>query len=106
MSKFDLASSIVPITGGASGIGLAAARLVRAEGGRPILLDVYPDLMQLALKELYPDEKPERHGHIVDVSDSKALDSAFNAIQREHGPVTHAIANAATVWRGKIMGDA
>jgi NAD(P)-dependent dehydrogenase (short-subunit alcohol dehydrogenase family) len=103
MNRYDLASSIVPITGGASGIGFAIARLVRAEGGRPILLDINGALMQLALEELYPGEHPERYGHVVDVSDSEAVNSAFDAIKHEHGPITHAVANAATVWRGKIM---
>lgn len=60
------------ITGGASGIGAATARLFAAEGARVFVLDV---------------KRTEGAGAICDVSDQNAMDQAFSRIASELGVV-------------------
>jgi NAD(P)-dependent dehydrogenase (short-subunit alcohol dehydrogenase family) len=103
MITMDLESAIVPVTGGASGIGLAICKHLRSQGGRPLLLDFNTEQLKRALDEIYPDEDSSLYGYAVDVSDSKAVDATFQKIHRDHGPVTHAVANAGIVWRGNIL---
>jgi NAD(P)-dependent dehydrogenase (short-subunit alcohol dehydrogenase family) len=103
MISMNLKSAIVPVTGGASGIGLAICRHLRAEGARPLPLDLNAAQIEEAVKQLYPGEETSRFGYIVDVSDSRAVDATFQQIGRDHGPVTHAVANAGIVWRGNIL---
>ncbi|MBB3649148.1 SDR family oxidoreductase (plasmid) [Rhizobium ruizarguesonis] len=103
MIMTDLKSAIVPVSGGASGIGLAICRQLRSEGARPLPLDFDADQLEKALTTLYPDENCAKFGYLVDVSDSLAVDAAFEKIRRDHGIVTHAVANAGIVWRGNVL---
>jgi NAD(P)-dependent dehydrogenase (short-subunit alcohol dehydrogenase family) len=50
-----LKSKVALITGGTSGIGLAAAKLFRDEGARVIVSGVNPDRLQEASRQLGPD---------------------------------------------------
>lgn len=103
MTRFDLSGAIVPVTGGASGIGLAICRNLRAEGALPVLIDSDAEAVGRAIDTLYPDKTKGPYGHVVDVSDMGAVDAAFSAILSDLGPVTHAVTCAARVWRGKTM---
>jgi NAD(P)-dependent dehydrogenase (short-subunit alcohol dehydrogenase family) len=93
----DFNSAVVPVTGGASGIGLAICKRLRAFGATPLLLDVNTGQLEQALREVYGEGDPSRFGYVVDVSDSKAVDACFDAIRLDHGFVTHAVANAGIV---------
>lgn len=99
----DMKSAIVPVTGGASGIGLAICKGLRSAGARPILLDLNAALLNQAVEQLYPGEEASRFGYCVDVSDNQAVNDTFEQIRRDHGLVTHAVANAGIVWRGNIL---
>lgn len=103
MISLDLNSAVVPVSGGASGIGLSICRALRAEGAKPVLLDVDMGQLEKALEELYPNQTHSRFGYLVDVSDMVAVDAAFAQIHHDHGPVTHAVANAGIVWRGNLL---
>ena len=103
MTSLRLESALVPVTGAASGIGLSICRRLRAEGARPLLLDVNADLLHTAARELYPDEDPSRFGYICDASDAAAVEATFDRLSHDHGPATHAVANAGIVWRGHIL---
>lgn len=96
MTTWGLESALVPVTGAASGIGLAICRALRATGARPVLLDMDRVGLEQALAELYPNETPAigRWGFVVDVRESAAVDACFETIRQIHGPVTHAVANA------------
>lgn len=92
---WKLESALVPVTGAASGIGLEICRALRAEGARPILLDIDAGKLRAALAEVYGQGVDgERHGYLVDVRDPKAVDACFDRIRAQHGPATHAVANA------------
>lgn len=95
MSLLNLESAIVPITGAASGIGLAICKRLRAAGATPLLLDFDKERLESAVREVFPNAAdPSRYGYVIDVRDSKAVDECFANIKRDHGPVTHAVANA------------
>lgn len=95
MAAWDFQSALVPVTGAASGIGLAVCRRLRAEGATPLLLDVAADKLSSALDDVYAGvAERARFGYQVDVRSSRSVDECFERIRSEHGLVTHAVANA------------
>lgn len=97
MEFSEFASAIVPVTGGASGIGLAICKRLRALGATPLLLDVNADQLQRALGEVFPEQDASRFGYVVDVADAGAVEACFKRVRDEHGLITHAVANAGIV---------
>ena len=74
------------ITGGASGIGLATARLFLREGARVALLDRNAEVLARLAAELGVPGIP------VDVADAAAIDAGDLAVRRSGGQGTHSIA--------------
>lgn len=104
MRLLNMESAIVPVTGAASGIGLAICRRLKGAGATPLLLDVDAQGLASAVSEVFPDAGVDaRYGYVVDVRDSKAIDACFSAIRRDHGPVTHAVANAGIVIPAHVL---
>lgn len=104
MNLIRMESAVVPVTGAASGIGLAICKYLRAVGATPLLLDFNPQGLKGALQEVYPDaDNASRYGYVLDVRDSKAVDACFDAIQRDHGLITHAVANAGIVIGAHVL---
>lgn len=106
MTPWNFKSAVVPVTGGASGIGLAICRRLRAEGAAPLLLDVNEAALQDAVREIYHDRAPAdaaRHAYGLDVSDAGAVDACFERIRAEHGPIAHLVANAGIARPGSIL---
>lgn len=101
--KTGFESALVPVTGAASGIGLELCRMLRARGARPLLLDVDGDSLRTAVADVYGGDGFGHHGYVVDVSDPRAVDACFDRIRQEHGPVTHAVANAGVNAPGSIL---
>jgi NAD(P)-dependent dehydrogenase (short-subunit alcohol dehydrogenase family) len=72
---FDVSGARVVVTGGASGIGLAAARALLERGASVELWDVRGDVLQAVLADLEPWR--ERVGtRVVDVADVAAVEGA------------------------------
>jgi 3-oxoacyl-[acyl-carrier protein] reductase len=94
MPTWNLEHAIVPVTGAASGIGLAICKRLRAEGATPLLLDVDAHALDIALHEVYGTANTSNRGYVLDVRDSQAVDACLARIRDEHGLVTHAVANA------------
>lgn len=69
------------MTGGGSGIGLAIAERLRADGFRVATIDLKPG-------------QDDALGHAADVTDRAAVEAAFSAIRAQLGPVT-VLVNAA-----------
>jgi 3-oxoacyl-[acyl-carrier protein] reductase len=104
MAGWNFQSALVPVTGAASGIGLAVCRRLREEGGTPLLIDRDPDRLAHALAAVYAGvPEADRFGYVVDVSDSRALDACFDRIRQAHGLVTHAVASAGIVGKGHVL---
>ncbi|MEY2475705.1 MAG: hypothetical protein QOG87_1020 [Actinomycetota bacterium] len=74
---------IAAVTGGGSGIGLATARAMVAEGARVAALDLRP-----------PEGEAGVLGVVADVTDQGSLDKAAVAVQEALGPVDVLVCNA------------
>lgn len=95
MSAWNLESAVVPVSGAASGIGLAICKRLRAEGATPILIDVDQQRLQLAFDEVYSNNVDRsQHMYRLDVGDSAAVDACFADIKAHHGIISHAVASA------------
>ncbi len=105
MSTWGLENALVPVSGAASGIGLAISRQLRLAGAHPLLFDLDAEKLKEAVAELYPDSRDdiERWGYVVDVRDSEAVNACFDSIRSKHGPVTHAVANAGIAGGKNIL---
>ena len=92
MSLMDLtqrlAGKVAVITGGASGIGLAAGRRMHAEGATIVVGDIDPTAGKAAADELDGMFVP------VDVSDEAAVDNLFDSAADTYGSVDIAFNNA------------
>lgn len=85
----------MPVTGAASGIGLAICKSLRAEGALPLLIDLDAAKLAASCAEVYgASADAARHAYIVDVSNSDAVDACISEIMATHGPITHAVASA------------
>ncbi|MFT3721548.1 SDR family NAD(P)-dependent oxidoreductase [Pseudorhodoferax sp.] len=96
MTSLHLSSAVVPVTGAASGIGLAICKRLRAEGATPLLLDVDARKLDAAVREVFGADRadPSRYGYLLDVADAHAVEACLAQIKADHGPITHAVANA------------
>jgi NAD(P)-dependent dehydrogenase (short-subunit alcohol dehydrogenase family) len=105
-NPWGMQTALVPVTGAASGIGLAICKRLRAEGATPLMLDNDGPRLERAVHEVFPEASAQsfsRYIHVVDVRDSEAVDACFAQMRRVHGPVTHAVANAGTSSSGHIL---
>jgi len=83
-----LAGRVAVVTGGGSGIGLAAARRMRAEGASVVIGDFDGDAGAAAAQEVSGLFVP------VDVSDEYAVNTLFDAAAQTYGSVDIAFNNA------------
>ncbi len=83
-----LAGKVAVITGGASGIGLAAAKRMHAEGATIVIGDIDPKTGKPVADELGGTFVP------VDVADEIAVDNLFDTAAKTHGSVDIAFNNA------------
>jgi len=83
-----LAGRVAVITGGGSGIGLAAGRRMHAEGARIVVGDIDGDAGAAAADELSGLFVP------VDVSDEDAVNALFDTAAKAYGSVDIAFNNA------------
>ncbi|HUO79102.1 MAG TPA: SDR family NAD(P)-dependent oxidoreductase [Steroidobacteraceae bacterium] len=88
------------VTGGASGLGLAVARRIVAEGGRAALLDVQEEAGRQAAAEL-----GARAGFVhCDVSDEARVNAAVSAAHAAMGGLNLAVNCAGVVGAGRMLG--
>ncbi len=80
---------VAVVTGGASGIGLALARALTAEGMRALLLDLNEQRLSEAVAEL-----PGSVAMVVDIGDEQAVAAAAKRCLDEMGPALVICANA------------
>lgn len=96
MYRQDFKDKVILITGGTSGIGLAAARGFVASGGRVIVAGRNAEKGAKALK-LLQREQGEAHYIQANVADSGQLNQLFNEVQSRYGQLDVAFNNAASV---------
>ena len=80
------------VTGAASGIGLAIAKVLAANGARVTLMDKDENRLGSALMEL--PEGSRACTELVDVTDRAALERAFDAAAEAYGRIDVVFANA------------
>lgn len=90
---FDVRGLAVVVTGAASGIGLACAEVMAANGARVTLLDRNAPMLEAAVGRLRCDGCEVR-GDVVDVTDRVAVDVAVGAAAQVHGGPDVVFANA------------
>ena len=90
------------VTGGASGIGLATARLLGARGGRLVLADVEPGTLESAVDSLRT-AGVEAHGVVCDVRSYDAVQALADEAFRVLGAVHVVFNNAGVAVGGPIV---
>jgi NAD(P)-dependent dehydrogenase (short-subunit alcohol dehydrogenase family) len=90
---FDIKGAAAIVTGAASGIGLACARVLAANGARVALLDKDADGLQRAERQMMPEGSVVRR-YQADVTNRTELDHAFDAVAQAFGRIDIVFANA------------
>ena len=88
-----MSARVAVVTGAASGIGLGVARQLASDGHAVALLDLDGEAAQDAAKEL-TTEGHRATGYGVDVADRGALESVYDAVRRDLGPVAIVVTSA------------
>ncbi|RYU10461.1 3-oxoacyl-ACP reductase [Nocardioides iriomotensis] len=83
-----LAGRVAVVTGGASGIGLASAHRLAAEGAHVVVADLDPTTGKAAADEVGGSFVA------VDVASQEQVDALFDGVAREHGRLDIAFNNA------------
>jgi NAD(P)-dependent dehydrogenase (short-subunit alcohol dehydrogenase family) len=95
------APTLAVISGGASGLGLATAQRLVADGGRVVLLDIHDANGQAAVAELGEDCA---HYLNCDVCDEAAMDAAIEQATDWLGGLNVAVACAGVLGAGRVLG--
>lgn len=105
MIDWNLNSAIIPVSGAASGIGLAICKCLRSVGATPLLIDIDEKKLKVAALEVYPETSytHARFIYVLDARNSKAVDSCFETIREDHGFITHAVSNAGISLAAHIL---
>lgn len=90
-------SRVAVVTGAASGMGRDVAERFVKIGHRVAVLDVQPDAVEQAVIELGVA------GHVVDVGDRAAVDSAMEAVRSELGPIEILVTSAGVDVSGPFL---
>lgn len=98
--QLHLENHVVAITGGASGIGLATARLFAAEKCRVALWDVAPDVAAVA-RALGLEFGVPTLGCTVDIARFDTVQQAVAATEAQLGAIDHLV-HAAAIGSGKF----
>jgi NAD(P)-dependent dehydrogenase (short-subunit alcohol dehydrogenase family) len=84
---------VVVVTGGASGIGLGVTRLFARKGHPVAMLDIQDAALERESAAL-ASEGAKVLARKVDVSNRDSIESAYDAIRKELGPIAIVVANA------------
>ena len=91
-------NKVVAITGAASGMGKATAELFAERGATVELIDVSPDVAEVA------DSLGVDHAHVGDVRDSAFCTSTIDSIVERHGRIDVLVNAAGTIHRADALG--
>ncbi|KAH7089140.1 hypothetical protein FB567DRAFT_325454 [Paraphoma chrysanthemicola] len=95
MSTFQ--DKVVAITGAASGMGLATAKLLASRGARISLADINEDALKIAIASL---QDSERHAYyVVDVRNSEKVTAWIEATVQKFGQLNGAVNMAGVITK-------
>lgn len=97
-----LQGKVVAISGAASGIGLATARLFATLGANLFLLDRDGEKLDSAKERLKKDLKASVVTQVLDVTDDNAVAEAFDHLVQTFGGLDMLISNAGNAIQGRI----
>jgi rhamnose utilization protein RhaD (predicted bifunctional aldolase and dehydrogenase)/NAD(P)-dependent dehydrogenase (short-subunit alcohol dehydrogenase family) len=92
-----LTRQVAVVTGAASGLGLAIAEAMRAEGAEVALIDIAEEPLRAAAKRLGGLAVP------CDVTDPKAVEAAFGKVASTYGGVDILVSNAGAAFQGAMI---
>jgi NAD(P)-dependent dehydrogenase (short-subunit alcohol dehydrogenase family) len=95
--SFDLTGRVAAVTGGASGIGLLAARALATAGATVAIGDLNADGARAAVEPLGGAGLP------LDVTDAASVDRFVEGVAAELGPIDILINNAGMNTRGALL---
>lgn len=98
--QLELEGRVAVVTGGASGIGWACARMLAREGCRIALWDISGGTKEMATT-LSGEVSGPAHGVVVNIGDAGAVETALRETQAALGPVSHLV-HAAAIGSGKF----
>lgn len=102
MNRNRLENKIAVVTGGASGIGRAAARLFAAAGARVVIADVDHEGAQNVAREIGGDAAAAIGP--TDVTDERAVSSLFDEVRGRYGGLDILISNAGRPYNSTSLG--
>jgi NAD(P)-dependent dehydrogenase (short-subunit alcohol dehydrogenase family) len=94
-----LQGRVALITGGASGLGLASARRLLAEGARVVLADLNTDALARAAAQL----GSEVTTHTLDVGDAAQVQAAVDAAAARYGRIDILVNSAGVSHQGSVL---
>lgn len=97
-----LDNTVIAITGGARGLGLAMARRLGRQGARLALMDLDGAALDEAVSCLH-GEGIDSRGFIVNVADEASVQQAFGDILASLGPIHGLVNNAGIVKDGLLV---
>jgi NAD(P)-dependent dehydrogenase (short-subunit alcohol dehydrogenase family) len=102
--KGTVGGKVVLVTGGSSGIGLAAAIKFAQAGAITVICGRDADKLEQAEREIREAAGPQArvHGYSVDIADPAGCDAFLQALQQAHGGVDFLINNAGRSIRRAI----
>ena len=92
-----LTRQVAVVTGAASGLGLAIAEAMRAEGAEVALIDIAEEPLRAAAKRLGGLAVP------CDLTDPKAVEAAIAKVAATYGGVDILVSNAGAAFQGSMI---
>jgi len=100
MKKFE--NKVVIVTGSARGIGFAIAETFAENGATSIILDLFQDTVDEAVKKI-TDKGLKAIGYVVDITNSELIGNLFKEIFQKFGKINILINNAGITKDGLLM---
>lgn len=97
----ELKDSVIAVTGGAQGLGLAMAQSLAEAGAHVALIDMQEDVVSKAA-EVLSQKGIDAQGYAVNVTDEDAVEAAFDKIMDHYGKLNGLI-NCAGIMRDGML---
>ncbi|WP_448099040.1 SDR family oxidoreductase [Luteibacter yeojuensis] len=98
---FDLGGQVAIVTGGGAGIGFACAELLASRGASVALLDLRPDVADIAAT--LPGEPGKHIGVTLDVRDLAQVHAAVDTVVGRFGRIDHLVNSAGVAILDKAV---